>query len=354
MVNPGRARTRILVMDPVRPDPRKIGVAARVIRSHGTVAFPTETVYGIGADAFDAGACLKVFKAKGRPADNPMIVHVASFAQLEQVARSVPRKIERAMRALWPGPVTFVLPKARSIPPEVTGGLDTVAVRMPAHPIALQLIRESGVPIAAPSANISSRPSGTDAEHVIHDLYGKVDMIIDGGSALFGVESTVIDATSRPYALLRPGAFTVDELRMRLGRIVLPRKSGASRPRSPGMKYKHYAPQKRLILVAGRALLLRAPGLARRRKLAVLCSDELAKRLPPEAAAIRLGSERNMYEITRNFFGALRELDGSDADLGLMQSFPRKGIGLALMDRAFRASGARIVSSAVELEEALR
>jgi L-threonylcarbamoyladenylate synthase len=343
-------RTRIVAIDPVRPEAGRIALAAGIIKKGGLVAFPTETVYGIGANAFDPKACLKIFRAKGRPADNPLIVHISSIAQLRSVAVSVPRDIERVLGVLWPGPVTFVFKKSSRVAKEATAGLDSVAVRMPAHPIALRLIEASGVPIAAPSANTSSRPSPTDARHVIHDLNGKVDMIIDGGPALFGIESTVIDATKKPYTLLRPGAFTLEELRKYIGEITAPSEHDASRPRAPGMKYRHYAPRKRLVVVEGRSLLIKAAGIARGRKVAVLCSDELARQLGRGATSIRLGSERNMYEITRNLFGALRSLDRTKAEIGLIQSFPKSGIGFALMDRITRASGSAPLSS----EKALR
>ena len=342
--------TRIIAIDPIKPEPCKIRLAADIVRKGGLVAFPTETVYGIGANALDPEACLKIFRAKGRPADNPLIVHICSMAQLRQVAASVPRDIRRVLGVLWPGPVTFVLKKNRRVAKEATAGLDSVAVRMPAHPIALRLIEASGVPIAAPSANTSSRPSPTDARHVMQDLNGKVDMIIDGGSTLFGIESTVIDATTRPYTLLRPGAFTIEELQRHIGRIVVPSRHDTSRPRAPGMKYRHYAPRKQLVVVANKKLLIEAASLVGSKKIAVLCSDELAERLKPGVAGIKLGSERNMYEITRNLFGALRRLDRTGADLGLIQSFPKAGMGFALMDRIVKASGSAPLSS----EKALR
>jgi L-threonylcarbamoyladenylate synthase len=346
-------RTRIIAINPVKPEKDRIALAAGIIRNGGLVAFPTETVYGIGANALDPKACLKIFSAKGRPADNPLIVHISSLAQLRSVAVGVPRDIERVLGMLWPGPVTFVLKKSRSVAKEATAGLESVAVRMPAHPIALRLIDACGVPIAAPSANTSSRPSPTDARHVIQDLDGKVDMIIDGGAALFGIESTVIDATKKPYTLLRPGAFTVEELQRYIGKITVPLKHDASRPKAPGMKYRHYAPRKRLVVVASKKLLLEAAAMMHDRNIAVLCSNELAEKLKPGVMSIKLGSESNLYEIARNLFGALRELDRTGAEMGLIQSFPKNGIGFALMDRIARASGSVPLSSEKELEKVL-
>jgi L-threonylcarbamoyladenylate synthase len=346
-------RTRIITIDPIKPEKDRIALAAGIIRNGGLVAFPTETVYGIGANALDPKACLKIFRAKGRPADNPLIVHISSLAQLRRVAVSVPRDIERVLDVLWPGPVTFVLKKSRIVAKEATAGLESVAVRMPAHPIALRLIEASGVPIAAPSANTSSRPSPTDARHVIQDLDGKVDMIIDGGATLFGIESTVIDATTRPYTLLRPGAFTVEELQKYIGKIAVPLKHDASKPKSPGTKYRHYAPRKRLVVMASKRLLLEAAAMMRSRNVAVLCSNELAKSLKPGVMSIRLGSESNLYEIARNLFGALRALDRTSAEMGFIQSFPKSGIGFALMDRIVKASGSSPLSSKRELERVL-
>jgi len=188
----------ILKINPLKPQQKLIKVAARAIKRGGTVIFPTETVYGLGANAYNAEAALKVFKAKGRPADNPLIVHIADFNQLDDVAIDIPETIKSKLHIVWPGPLTFVLKKKESIPYEVTGGLETVAVRMPAHPIALSLIKASGVPIAAPSANRATRPSPTKAEHIIEEMKDRVDVIIDGGKTFFGVESTIIDQHISP------------------------------------------------------------------------------------------------------------------------------------------------------------
>lgn len=251
--------TLVLKVDPLNPEIQKIREASEVIKRGGLVSFPTETVYGLGANAYDGNACLKIFQAKNRPPDNPLIVHIAELDQLFDVAVDINEKVLEIVQVIWPGPLTLILKKSSKIPKEVSAGLDTVAVRMPAHPIALQLIRESGVPIAAPSANLATRPSPTRAEDVLNDLNGRVDIIIDGGHTFFGVESTIVNVTSNPPTLLRPGPFTVEELRSFFPDIQVPefaRGLGeADIALAPGMKYRHYAPSKKIILIENRSLM---------------------------------------------------------------------------------------------------
>lgn len=348
--------TEILNSNPVNPDIGPISRAAEIIIGGGTVAFPTETVYGIGADAFNGAACGRIFEAKGRPRDNPLIVHISSLKQLEGVAVDVPKEISVAMNTLWPGPVTFILKRADGIPDEVSAGLDTVAVRMPAHPIALRLIDASKTPIAAPSANLAGKPSPTNAAHVISDLNGRVDAIIDGGDCAFGLESTIINATESPAVLLRPGAFTIEELSGIIGNIAIPDKVNESMKSgtaiAPGMKYRHYAPRTKLIAVKDNDILIRLSGY-NTEKVAILCSDELAERVRNgNATVIRLGSEKNLYEIAKNLFSSLRNLDGTGSDVAFIQTFPERGIGLAIMNRILKASGGT-GKSADELKEYL-
>ncbi|BFI73913.1 L-threonylcarbamoyladenylate synthase [Sulfurisphaera ohwakuensis] len=341
--------TQILKIDPLNPEIDKIKIAADVIRNGGTVAFPTETVYGLGANAFDGNACLKIFQAKNRPVDNPLIVHIADFNQLFEVAKDIPDKVLEIAQIVWPGPLTFVLKKTERIPKEVTAGLDTVAVRMPAHPIALQLIRESGVPIAAPSANLATRPSPTKAEDVITDLNGRVDVIIDGGHTFFGVESTIINVTVEPPVLLRPGPFTVEELKKLFGDIIIPEfaqgKKEAEIALAPGMKYKHYAPNTRLLLVENRNIFKDVVSLlSKKYKVALLIPKELSKEFEGLQQII-LGSDENLYEVARNLFDSFRELDKLNVDLGIMIGFPERGIGFAIMNRARKASGFSIIKA---------
>jgi L-threonylcarbamoyladenylate synthase len=351
--------TTILKIDPVNPEPEKIRAAAQVIKHAGTVAFPTETVYGIGANGLDSAACRKIFSIKGRPADNPLILHIRSSSRLGDFTRDVSSKSMRLARTVWPGPLTMVLKKNPSVPSVVTAGQDTVAVRCPAHRIALRLIEESGVPIAAPSANISTRPSPTRFEHVLHDLDGKADVIIDGGDTTFGVESTIIDMTAEPPALLRPGAFTVDDLEKYIGRIYVPKGVHhgvtAGRPLAPGMKYRHYAPSKRLALADHAAIMLHAPEVAsaKNKVVALLCSSETADKIGAydarHASVIPLGSRKDLYEIAKNLFEAFRALDRSEAVLGIVERFEERGIGLAIMNRIYKATGGLTIESADEL-----
>ena len=348
--------TEIIAIDPINPEADRIRRAAKVIKEGGTVAFPTETVYGLGADAFDERACEKIFRAKDRPADNPLIVHICSMKQLHDAAVGASDSLIKSIGMLWPGPVTLILKKNARISNAATAGLNTVAVRMPSNPIALRLIEESGVPIAAPSANLATKPSPTKADHVVQDLDGRVDVIIDGGETEFGIESTIIDMTRKPCVLLRPGAFTVEELEKYFGKIKVPK--GLNRKLddsevalAPGMKYRHYAPKKRLIVVEGRRSLLESvEKLSGSKRVAVLCSNELAKEIPKGVEVIELGSEANLYEITRRLFDSFRLLDQTRADIGVIQTFPEKGIGLALMNRIGKASYAH-VRSAGELED---
>lgn len=347
--------TKVLKINPINPEMELIREAAAIIRNGGIVAFPTETVYGLGADAFNGGACRDIFRIKNRPTDNPLITHISKASQLYEVAEEVPDDIENAVKILWPGPVTFSLKKNANLPAETTAGLDTVSVRMPAHPIALRLIDESGTPIAAPSANMATRPSGTSAEHVMNDFDGRIDMILDGGRTPFGLESTIIDATVKPYLLLRPGAFTVEELRGYLD-IKVPepksmRKWGA-RPVAPGMKYRHYAPETRLLAIEGKFLTEASELMPENISYAVLCSNEMSEKID-SSRVIRLGSERNLYEIASNLFDAFRRLDRMGVQLALVQAFPERGIGLALMNRIIKASGSEPIKSAEELKKFL-
>src|SRR6266511_1173404 len=238
--------------------------AAEVIRAGGLVAFPTETVYGLGADALSAAAVTRIFEAKERPRGNPLIVHLADLSALEEVVARVPARVEDMARRFWPGPLTLVLPRAPAVPLVTTGGLETVAVRVPAHPVAQALLHAASRPIAAPSANRSGRPSPTRAEHVREDLDGRIEIILDGGPTPVGVESTVLDMTSEPPTLLRPGGVTLEELTDCLGEVgVLGSDDEEAAGRSPGLRYRHYAPRAQVIIVeAGTGERVVAPWIA--------------------------------------------------------------------------------------------
>ncbi len=332
--------TEIIKINPTNPEPELIERAAGYIKQGKLVAFPTETVYGLGADAFNADAALNVFKAKNRPPDNPLIVHISSIEQLGTVATGISEKIEAIARKVWPGPITFVLKKAERVPYAVTGNMDTVAVRMPAHPIALALIEKSS-PIAAPSANLSTKPSPTNASHVINDLYGKIDAIIDGGDTFFGVESTIVSLVGEPV-LLRPGPFTVEELEGIFGKISIPDEVREARQSekalAPGMKYRHYAPKTPLFVVycsmdeiVGELDRLHAD-------YSIICSNETAEGLGKHSAML-LGSRSNMYEIAKNLFSILRSIDALNSKFCIIEAFDERGIGLAVMNRIKKASG---------------
>ncbi|MGC9209448.1 MAG: L-threonylcarbamoyladenylate synthase [Nitrososphaeria archaeon] len=345
--------TRIIRVDPVNFEPGELAPAAEAIRTGGLVAFPTETVYGLGADAFNGRACLRIFEVKQRPADNPLIVHISSFDQLNEVAEA--RRLEALKRA-WPGPLTVILRKRPGVPAEVTAGLDTVAVRMPAHPVALRLIEMSERPIAAPSANISGRPSPTTGRTVIRELYGRVDVIIDAGETFFGVESTIVDLTKDPPVLLRPGPFTPEELEALFGEVVIPEEargvSDFKQALAPGMKYRHYAPQKRLLLALNDDVLKDAVEIVKV-PFAMLVSqekmEELSRRAGDNVRFIVLGTETNLYTVARSLFESFRRLDELDVKFGLIQAFEEQGIGLAIMNRIRKACGRSYVRSAEEL-----
>jgi len=342
-------------VDPLAPDPEKIAEAVEVLSKGGIVAFPTETVYGLGADAYNPRAIRRIFEVKGRPMDNPVILHISSFNMLFEVVEDVSSDIIDILRVLWPGPFTVVLKKRPSIPDEATAKLPLVAVRMPAHPVALALIEKLGRPIAAPSANRSGRPSPTTAEHVIEDLGDSVDLVIDGGETFLGVESTVVDLTRKPPILLRPGPVDPEYLERVVGiKVSIPdfaRGLGeAEKALAPGMRYRHYAPDKKLILIED------APGIAR-------CVEDLAKDLIGKGYKlcivgydelsylgdllgveyISMGSKGNKFEIAKNLFKALRSVDKTNADLCIAVGIDEKGIGLAIMNRLRKASGGNII-----------
>lgn len=313
-----------------RPLGPQLARAAELLREGGLVAFPTETVYGLGANALDRRAVARIFRAKGRPADNPLIVHIGRRSDLARVVRSFPPRARRLMEPFWPGPLTLLFPRHPRLPRGVTAGLDTVAVRMPAHPVALELIRRSGVPVAAPSANRSGRPSPTRARDVAEDLGDRADLIVDGGPTPIGVESTVVSTLTSPPTLLRPGAVTREMLEERLGPVRLARDAEARRPLSPGMKHRHYAPRARVVVVEDAD-----PSRARQRM------EALARRYRARGESVAVLAGRNSGALARRLFAALRDLDRKGVDVVLVRGVGPEGLGLAVMDRLRRASRAR-------------
>lgn len=328
---------------PIGSDEEALSRAASLIRAGKLVVFPTETVYGLGGDATDEGAAKKIYAAKGRPSDNPLIIHVADPSDAEGYAATCPLYYELA-RAFMPGPLTVILPKKETIPFSVTGGLDSVAVRCPSHPVAHRLIELSGVPIAAPSANLSGKPSPTKAEHVVQDLSGRVDMILDGGECEIGLESTIVKIDGDSLILLRPGGITFDALRMVTDRVsVSPAVTKAlakdERPLSPGMKYRHYAPNAPVVLLSGdsRKVLDFLISEQRSKKCAILCFDEEIPSLLPDRL-LPVGGRDDLAAQAKELFDALRAADKTDAEIIYAHLPPMEGLGLALYNRMIRAA----------------
>lgn len=352
-------QTLYMKIDAQNPDPQIIAQAAEIIRGGGTVAFPTETVYGLGANALDAGAVAAIFRAKGRPADNPLIVHIADPAMLTDLALHITVPARRATEAFWPGPLTVVLPGQPAVPDIVTGGLNTVAVRMPDHPVALALIRATGVPVAAPSANISGRPSPTTAAHVLEDLRGRVDAVLDAGPCRVGVESTVLDLTGESPVILRPGGITREELAGVLGHVATaagPSGDGSpdantTAPRSPGMKYTHYAPYAQMVVVniADLAVMRqRIDKMAKAqqwegRRVGILATEETAAFYTADEV-LSLGSRADLAAVSRSIYGALRQMDQKEVAMIICEGFPSAGLGAAVMNRLAKAAGGNVIS----------
>jgi len=348
----GQRTLRLTVSAEGEPAER-IAEAAALLRGGRLVAFPTETVYGLGADATNAEAVAGIFTAKGRPLSDPLIVHIAELAQAQTVARDIPPIAWELVRRFWPGPLTLVLPRAEAIPPIVSAGGATVAVRMPAHPVALALLRAAGVPVAAPSANRFMHTSPTTAEHVLADLNGRIAAVLDGGACAVGVESSVLDLTSEPPRLLRPGGVTLEQLRAVIPDVEGPTERAATDTGvalSPGQMERHYAPRAQLVVYdatgdAGRVAVLAGVrrALAAGRRVGALVPDEEADALEALGAVVeRLGPASAPAEQTRRLYAALRALDARGCDLLLAHTFTREGLGLALWDRLRRAAGGRL------------
>ena len=330
-----------------------ISRAAHILKQGGTVAFPTETVYGLGADALNPAAVRKIFEAKGRPADNPLIVHIASMDSLDKIATDIPPIAFELMDAFWPGSLTLVLKRRSAVPDITTGGLDTVAVRMPDNPVALALIREAGTPLAAPSANTSGRPSPTTAEHVISDLSGRIDAVIDGGAVEVGVESTVLDVTSDVPVILRPGGVGLEDIKKHVGEVVIGYTDQTVEEgevvRSPGMKYTHYSPETRVVLVEGDGMAVAAKMSElidsyseKNMRVGLLITDETAGHVSADEM-YSLGRRDKPEDAARNLFAGLRYLDGRDVDVNVDiiivdGSVKCDGVGVAVLNRLRKAA----------------
>lgn len=346
---------RIFIEDRQNLDMELLKKAAEVIRNGGLVAFPTETVYGLGGNAMDEKAAGKIYAAKGRPSDNPLIAHIGDFADLDPLVCAIPEAGRKLIEAFWPGPLTLIFPKSGPVPYATTGGLDTVAVRFPSDPVAAALIRLSKVPVAAPSANTSGRPSPTTADHVWQDMNGKIEMIVDGGPVGIGVESTIIDVSGEEPMILRPGAVTQEMASAVLGRVIKldpaiisgPMKAEV-KPKAPGMKYKHYAPKADLILVEGsqREAAAEINRLVKEKldqglRAGVICTEETKKEY--KAGVVRsLGLRAEEETIAHNLYGVLREFDDLEVSVIYSESFHRDHLGQAIMNRLTKAAGYQI------------
>jgi L-threonylcarbamoyladenylate synthase len=347
------ARTQVLRVDARAPQAKVIAQAATVIQRGGLVAFPTETVYGLGADALNPDAIAHIFAAKQRPADDPIIAHIAQVSDLAQLAVDVPDSAYKLAQMFWYGPLTMILKRAGHVPATLSSGLPTVAVRMPSHPVARALIAAAGTPIAAPSANTFTRPSSTEAAHVLEDLNGHVDLILDGGKTIIGIESTVIDVTQAVPTVLRPGGVLLEDLRRVLPEVVMMTKrfdeTDETSP-SPGMMSKHYSPRAEVLLYDGdvTAVLARMHAVAveqvaANKRVGILTTDEEAATFTDTGARIiSMGSRSDIDQIAHVLFGAMRALDAQQVDKILVRIYTRDGMGVAVGDRLLRAAAGRL------------
>ena len=346
--------TIIEKIDPGNIDADVMDRAGKLIAEGELVAFPTETVYGLGGDALDPDASRKIYAAKGRPSDNPLIVHIAEFDDMKRVARDVPEQARKLADAFWPGPLTMIVWKSDAVPEATTGGMQTVAVRMPNHPVALELIRRSGCLIAAPSANTSGRPSPTEAQHVAEDLSGKIAMILDGGPVGIGIESTIIDLTEEKPMILRPGYITPEMLSEVLQEEVvidpgIIAADDTRKPKAPGMKYKHYAPKAEMIIVDGAqdAVIakineLTAAKRAEGKKVAVIATDETKERYDAQVI-LSMGRRSDEDAIAQHLYKILRECDELEVGEIYSECFQTPRIGQAIMNRLLKAAGHTVI-----------
>ncbi len=347
--------TKVEKINPEDPEENIIREAASIIRDGGVVAFPTETVYGLGADALQSEGAKRIYEAKGRPSDNPLIIHIADPEALLRITTKVPPAAQALAGAFWPGPLTMILPKSDEVPSETTGGLKTVAVRMPDNPVAQALICASGGFIAAPSANLSGRPSPTRAEHVLEDLDGRIPLILDGGEVGIGIESTIVDLTGEVPQILRPGYITSEMIAKVIGPVeddpALTDTDETTHPKAPGMKYRHYAPKAELILVSGgrqsvvdRINALAAENREKKIRTGVLCTVETEPRY--HADLVRsIGSREDEKSIAQHLYSLLREFDESGMDQIYSECFSELKIGKAVMNRLEKAAGHHIIET---------
>lgn len=345
--------TQIIKIDENQIDREAIQKAGKILQQGGLVAFPTETVYGLGGDALNPNSSRKIYAAKGRPSDNPLIVHICRIEDLHKIVSQIPENARKLAEAFWPGPLTMIFPKSEAVPYETTGGLDTVAVRFPSHRTAQALIDAAGGYIAAPSANTSGRPSPTLARYVVEDMDGRIDMVIDGGDIPIGVESTIVDCTVEPPMLLRPGYITAEMLSEVLGEVAqdqtMMHGDTKERPKAPGMKYRHYAPKGDVTIYTGtlekvveRICELAVRQCAAGKKVGIIATDESAeeyRRMVPGAIVKSAGTRTNEETIARHLYQILREFDDEEVEVIYSEAFDESGIGQAIMNRLLKAAG---------------
>lgn len=353
-------KTIIKKLDRKNIDIEVICEAGEILRRGGLVAFPTETVYGLGANALDEEAAKKTYAAKGRPSDNPLIVHIARMEDLPGIVTDIPEAVDKIAAAFWPGPLTMIFNKKEIVPYGTTGGLDTVAVRMPDDAITLELIKAAGGYVSGPSANTSGRPSPTTAQHVAEDLNGKIDMILDGGGVQIGVESTILDMTVNPPMILRPGAITKEMLEELIGEVTVDQailnENSKVAPKAPGMKYRHYAPKADMVLVEGepedavRAIqILSANAALEGKRVGIVATTESAGRYQADIVKC-IGSRNDKKSVAQGLYRILREFDEAQVDYIYSEVFPDEGIGTAIMNRLGKAAGHHVVPAKAVLE----
>jgi len=348
-------KTQIEKIDKNRIDEQILAEAGEILKRGGLVAFPTETVYGLGANALDEKAAMKTYAAKGRPSDNPLIVHIADVEALKEIVEEIPEKAKRVIEKFWPGPLTLIFNKKEIVPLGTTGGLNTVAVRMPMDEIARGLIRAGGGYVSAPSANTSGRPSPSTAQHVMDDMDGKIEMIIDGGSVEIGVESTILDVTVDPPMILRPGAVTKEMLEKIIGKVdvdsALLSDTSEEAPKAPGMKYRHYAPKAQMIIVSGepKEIVKAIKQIAYEQerlgyKVGIIATNE-TRSLYTKGVVKSIGSRSNENSIAKNLYKVLREFDEEDVSYIYCEAFDEEGIGSAVMNRLDKAAGHHVIQA---------
>lgn len=326
--------------------------AGALLKEGALVAFPTETVYGLGANALDAEAAAKIYAAKGRPSDNPLIVHIADMESLPLITAEIPEAAGKLAEKFWPGPLTMVLKKSEAVPYGTTGGLDTVAVRMPSHPIALEMIRKGGGYIAAPSANTSGRPSPTLASHVAEDMNGIIPLILDGGAVGIGIESTIVDLTDEVPTILRPGFITREMLEEVVGEVRIDKGLAADAkvaPKAPGMKYRHYAPKAELVIVEGasKTVIEKINALVKEKealgiRTGIIGTEETVRQYP-SGLVKSMGTRTDELSISSHLYAILREFDESDVQIIYSESFEEGALGSAIMNRLLKAAGHKII-----------